>query len=172
MSTIVSKGPLKSLTRWLEENRVDYEVHEHARALTALATAHAEGVDPKSFAKVVWVRTMEGEDALIVVDAEDHLDLRKARELLHSKKVTLVDEEEITTLTPACDPGAMPAVGAFFGLPTYADDAIAKSAEVSFNAGSHAYAVRVDRAAWEHALGVVYGDLTSDRWQDFPHYRP
>jgi hypothetical protein len=57
MSTIVSKGPLKSLTRWLDENHVDYEVHEHERSLTALATARAEGVDPKSFAKVVWVRT-------------------------------------------------------------------------------------------------------------------
>jgi Ala-tRNA(Pro) deacylase len=163
---------MKSLITWLDDKRVDYEVHEHERSLTALATARAEGVDPKSFAKVVWVRTEEGSDALIVVDAEDHLDLRKAREVLKSKKVSLVDEDEIVALTPDCDPGAMPAVGILFGLPTYADDAIAKAAEISFNAGSHAFAVRVDRAAWEKALGVIYGELASDAWRDFPRYRP
>jgi Ala-tRNA(Pro) deacylase len=172
MSTIVSKGPMRSLTRWLDDNHVDHEVHEHERSLTALATARAEGVDPRSFAKVVWVRTVEGGDALIVVDAEDHLDLRKARAVLHSKKVTLKDEDEIAALTPDCDPGAMPAVGALFGLPTYADEAIATASEISFNAGSHACAVRVDRAAWEHTLGVVYGDLASDTWRDSPRYRP
>lgn len=172
MNTMVSKGPMKSLLRWLDDKRVDYEVHEHPRSLTALATARAEGVDPKTFGKVVWVRTDEGKDALIVIDAEDHLDLRKAREVLKSSKVTLLEEAEIEALAPECDSGAMPAVGDLFGVSTYADFAIAKQPEVSFNAGSHAFAVRVDRAAWEEALGVVYADLAADAWRGTPHYQP
>jgi Ala-tRNA(Pro) deacylase len=172
MSTIVSKGPMKSLLRWLEDKGIDYEIHEHERALTALATARAEGVDPKTFEKVIWVRTAEGRDGLIVLDADDHLDLRKARELLKSRKVSLVDEEEIERLAPECDPGAMPAVGALFGLTTYADLAVRAEPEISFNAGSHTHAVRVDRAAWEKVLGVVYGDLATDTWREFPRYRP
>lgn len=172
MNAMVSKGPMKSLLRWLDDKRVDYEIHEHPRSLTALATARAEGVDPKSFGKVVWVRTEEGKDALIVIDAEDHLDLRKAREVLKSSKVALLEEEEIEALAPDCDAGAMPAVGDLFGVSTYADFAVAKQPEVSFNAGSHAYAVRVDRAAWEEALGVVYADLAADAWRGTPHYQP
>ncbi len=172
MSTTVVKRPMRSLLRWLDDKHIDYEVHEHQRALTALATARAEGVDPKTFGKVIWVRTAESKDALVIVDAEDHLDLRKAREVLRSKKVVLVEEDQIRQLAPECDPGSMPAVGDLFGLPTYADFAVASAPEVSFNAGSHAYAVRVDRAAWEEALGVVYADLAADRWHETPRYQP
>jgi Ala-tRNA(Pro) deacylase len=166
MEATVSSGPMKSLLTWLDNAGVDYELHEHDRSLTALATAHAEGVDPDTFEKVVWVRSAEDGDALIVLDANDHLDLSKAKDVLRSGKVKLVSEEELADLAPDCDPGAMPAVGSLFGLPTYADLHVGDSAEVSFNAGSHTVAVRVDRAAWEKALGVVYADLAARTWRD------
>ena len=166
MEAPVSKGPLKSLMRWLESQGVDHELHEHDRSLTAVATARAEGVDPSTFDKVVWVRSAEGGDALIVLDANDHLDLSKAKDVLKSGNVKLVPEEEVTKLAPDCDPGAMPAVGSLFGLPTYADLHVCDSAEVSFNAGSHTVAVRVDRAAWEKSLGVIYADLAAAAWRE------
>jgi Ala-tRNA(Pro) deacylase len=161
MEAPVSGGPMKSLMRWLDSQGVDHELHEHDRSLTALATARAEGVDAHTFEKVVWVRSAKDGDALIVLDANDHLDLGKAKEVLKSGRVKLVPEEEIAKLAPDCDPGAMPAVGSLFGLPTYADLHVCESAEVSFNAGSHTVAVRVDRAAWEKALGVIYADLAA-----------
>ena len=65
METPVLKGPMKSLVTWLESSGVDYELHEHDRSLTAMATARAEGVDPHTFEKVVWVRSADGGDALI-----------------------------------------------------------------------------------------------------------
>jgi Ala-tRNA(Pro) deacylase len=166
MEAPVSSGPMKSLMTWLDSAGVDYELHEHDRSLTALATARAEGVDPHTFEKVVWVRSAEDGDALMVLDASDHLDLSKARDVLRSGRVTLVPETEIAELAPDCDPGAMPAVGSLFGLPTYADLHVGDSAEVSFNAGSHTVAVRVDRAGWEKALGVVYADLAARTWRD------
>ena len=157
---------MQSLMTWLDRSGIDYELHEHDRSLTALATARAEGVDPNTFEKVVWVRSAEGGDALMVLDANDHLDLSKARDVLRSGKVKLVPEAELAELAPDCDPGAMPAVGSLFGLPTYADLHVSDSAEVSFNAGSHTLAVRVDRAGWEKALGVVYADLAAQTWRD------
>ena len=166
MEAPVSSGPMKSLMTWLESAGVDYELHEHDRSLTAMATARAEGVDPHTFEKVVWVRSADGGDALVVLDAKDHLDLGKAKEVLRSGRVKLVSEAELERLAPDCDPGAMPAVGSLFGLPTYADLHVCDSAEVSFNAGSHAVAVRVDRAAWEKALGVVYADLAAATWRE------
>ena len=166
MEAPVSRGPMKSLMAWLESEGIDHELHQHDRALTALSTARAEGVDPHTFAKVVWVRSDEDGDALMVVDADDHLDLKKAREVLKSGRVRLVPEEEIARLAPDCDAGAMPAVGSLFGLPTLADLHVGDSAEISFNAGSHTLAVRVDRAAWEKALGVIYADLAAHTWRE------
>lgn len=166
METMVAKGPMKTLLDWLDAHGVAYEVHEHERSFTASATAHAEGVDPHTFEKVVWVRSADGGDALLVVDAVDHLDLRKARTVLGAGRVKLVPEDEIEQLAPDCEAGAMPAVGTLFGLPTYADHAVRDDARISFNAGSHRYAVRVDRAAWEAAANVVYADLKVEAWAE------
>jgi len=171
MEAKVSKGPMGSLMTWLDAESIEHEIHEHDRSLTATATARAEKVDPRTFEKVVWVRSTEGGDALMIVDSEDHLDLKKARDVLKSGRVKLVSEDEIKELAPDCDPGAMPAVGKLFGLPTYADFAVRDDPEISFNAGSHTFAIRVDRVAWEKALGVVYADLAVATWREPPWSR-
>ena len=171
MEAKISRGPLKSLLTWLDAESIEHEIHEHERSLTASATARAEKVDPRTFEKVIWVRSADGGDALMVVDSEDHLDLKKAREVLKTGRVKLVSEEEIEELAPDCDPGAMPAVGKLFGLPTYADFAVRDAPEVSFDAGSHTVAVRVDRTAWEKALGVVYADRAVATWSEPPWSR-
>ena len=166
MTGALKTGLMPGLAEWLEGQGIEYEVHEHERSLTATATARAEGVDPKTFAKVVWVRTQEGEDAFMVIDALDHLDLKKAAGVLRTSRLELVSEEEIATAAPDCELGAMPAVGRLFLLPTFADHAVAEDAEISFNGGSHSTAVRVDRAQWERGADVTYRDLVAHPWKE------
>jgi Ala-tRNA(Pro) deacylase len=154
--------PDPTLLDWLAGRHVDYEVHEHDLRFTARSTAAAEGVDPRTFAKVVGLATHEGRIVLAVLDSTDHVDLQKARRTLDTRQVRLLSEAELTRAAPGCEVGAIPAVGALYGLPTYADYAVRDDAEISFNAGSHRYSVRVDRRAWEHACGTIYGDLAVD----------
>jgi Ala-tRNA(Pro) deacylase len=160
MATDVPAQPHAGLLDWLRKHGVDHEVHEHLETFTARSTARSEGVDARTFAKVVGVATDDGRHVLIVVDAPDRVDLRKASDVLGSG-VKLLTEAELAAHTPGCEPGAMPAVGVLFGLPMYADYAVKDDAEISFNAGSHRYSVRVDRAAWERAAAVQYADLAS-----------
>jgi Ala-tRNA(Pro) deacylase len=154
------------LLDWLASHDVEYEVHEHPVSFTARETAHAEGVDPATFAKVVAVATEDGR-ALLVVDALDHVDMRKARRLLATRELRLLSEEELGRLAPGCDVGALPALGQLFGVPMYADYAVRDDAQISFNAGSHRFSVRVGRQNWEDATGVSYGDLAED-WDRRP----
>ena len=161
MATAATAQPSASLLDWLRKQDVDHEVHEHVEAFSARSTARAEGIDPRSFAKVVGVATDDGRHALIIVDALDRVDLRKARAVLDSSHVRLLTEAELAALTPGCEPGAVPAVGALFGLPMYADHAVRDDDEISFNAGTHRFSVRVDRAAWERAAAVQYADLAT-----------
>jgi Ala-tRNA(Pro) deacylase len=153
--------PYQPLLDWLASQDVEYEVHPHDAAFTARATAAAEGVDPRTFAKVVAVAAADGRKALVVLDATDRVDLHKARRLLGVDDVRLLTEPELAALAPGCEVGATPAVGSLFGLPTYADHAVRNDSEVSFNAGSHRFSVRVDRARWERACSVVYADLAA-----------
>ncbi len=39
MEAKVSKGPMKSLLTRLDAERIEHEIHEHDRSLTAMATA-------------------------------------------------------------------------------------------------------------------------------------
>jgi Ala-tRNA(Pro) deacylase len=154
--------PYQPLLDWLASQAIEYEIHPHDPAFTARATAAAEGVDPRTFAKVVAVASHDGPNAFVVLDATDHLDLGKARDVLGTRDVRLLSEPELTTLTAGCQVGAVPAVGTLFGLTTYADYAVRDDPEISFNAGSHRFSVRVERARWERACNVVYADLAED----------
>jgi Ala-tRNA(Pro) deacylase len=154
--------PYQPLLDWLASQDIEYEIHKHGPAFTARATATAEGVDPRTFAKVVGVASHDGRNAIVVLDATDHLDLRKARQTLGASDVRLLTEPELAALAPGCEVGAIPAVGSLFALTTYADDAVRDDPEISFNAGSHRFSARVERARWERACSVIYADLAVD----------
>jgi Ala-tRNA(Pro) deacylase len=154
--------PYQPLLDWLASQEIEFEIHEHDPAFTARATATAEGVDPRTFAKVVAVASHDGGNALAVLDATNHLDLHKARRVLGAGEVRMLSEPELAALAPGCDVGAIPAVGALFGLMTYADYAVRDDPEISFNAGSHRFSARVERASWERACSVTYADLAED----------
>jgi Ala-tRNA(Pro) deacylase len=155
--------PHAGLLEWLERHGIEHDVHEHAEAFTARGTARAEGVDPRSFAKVVAVSTDEGRTVLLILDADDRVDLHKARRAIGAGDVRLLSEGELATLAPDCALGALPAVGELFGLATIADHAVRDDPAISFDAGSHRYSVRVDRSAWERAAEVTYADLADER---------
>jgi Ala-tRNA(Pro) deacylase len=150
------------LLAWLADREVEYEVHEHAPAFTARGVAKAEGVDPRTFAKVVGVRTPDGGAALLVIETTDQLDLRKAARALGVDAVRLLTEGELAALAPTCEVGAVPAIGSLFGVRMVADYAVRDDRDISFNAGSHRCSVRVERSGWEHATGVAYADLAAD----------
>lgn len=162
MTATVLDRPHAGLVDWLASQGVEYEVHEHTEAFTARQTASAEGVDPAAFTKVVLVATDAGRPAMLLVDAVDQVDLRKARHVLGAAEVRLLTEPQAAALAPGCETGAVPALGALFDLPMFADFAVRDDPMISFNAGSHRFSVRVDRPAWERASGVTYGDLAVD----------
>jgi Ala-tRNA(Pro) deacylase len=146
------------LASWLSANDVAYEIHPHQLAYTALATAHAEGVEPRTFAKVVAVGTEAGRTVLVVLDAVDAVDLRKISDLIGSP-VRLLTEHELVEACPGWEAGTVPPVAELAGSQVLADEAVRSDERISFIAGSHTVAVRVDRAAWERAADITYGDI-------------
>ena len=165
--TLTTTGPHQQLMSWLAERGIEHERHEHAAAFTARETAHAEGVDPRTFAKVVGVRTDDDRNYLLILDATDQVDLVKAGAALFARRVRLLTEAELAALAPDCEPGTIPAVGVLFHVPMVADYAVREDRDISFNAGSHRWSVRVDRFAWERATAVRYADLAINR-NDLP----
>lgn len=152
-------GPHPGLLDWLAGRHVEYELHEHPETFTAEATARADHLDPRGFAKVVGIATDDGRTLILLVDADDHVDLAKARQALGARDVRVLSEAEFAALAPDCEPGTVPPVPDLAGVAVYADYAVRETPEIAFHAGSHRYTVHVDRGAWERAAGVSYADL-------------
>jgi Ala-tRNA(Pro) deacylase len=155
---------MPGLLEWLEREHVGFELHRHAETFTAAATARAEHVDPRTFAKVVGVRVHGGRWAMLVLDAADRVDLAKAEAALGAGPVELLTEAELAAIAPGCEAGALPAVGRLFGLEMIADHAVGEEPEISFNGGTHRCTVRVDRKAWERATAVRYAGIAEREW--------
>lgn len=153
--------PHAGLLDWLASCGVDYELDEHPTTFTAVDTARAERVDAATVAKAVGVVADDGRKALMVLDANEHLDLRSARRLMGGSHVRLMTEMELRDTCPGCDVGAVPPVGRLFALPTYVATAIRDVDVLTFAAGSRRFAVRVDRREWERALRPIYAELAA-----------
>jgi Ala-tRNA(Pro) deacylase len=161
--------PLVALLDWLGAHGLAYDLHEHPLAFTALETARVEGLDPHAFAKTLAVATANGSRVLVALEASDHLDLVKTAWVLGTPHARLLSEVELLDLAPACDIGALPAVGDLFGVSLYADRALRDVERLTFHAGSHRHAVRLEREPWERAARVRFADLTTS--PDEPLYR-
>jgi Ala-tRNA(Pro) deacylase len=157
LANLPEHGPFSDLVTWLDDHAVPYEVREHPLAYTAAATAHAEGVSERSFAKVVGVVTAEGSRALAVVDAADRVDFVRLAAFLGTDWVALLTERMLEEILPDCEAGAIPPVPEIARVEVVADEAVRDDPHISFNAGSHRTSVRVDRRVWERAAGIRYG---------------
>jgi Ala-tRNA(Pro) deacylase len=128
--TVASK-----LASYLDDRGIRAEVLTHARSVTAARTAKLSHVAGERLAKGVVLRDGAGY-LLAVVPASHHVEL-DAVERLCGRPVSLADEDEIGRLFPDCEFGAVPAVGAAYGLPAVVDDTLAVQPDVYLEAGDH-----------------------------------
>lgn len=127
---------LFKLKEFLDQAKVPYEVYNHPRAFTAQEIAAAQHIPGREMAKVVMLKV---DDSLVmaVLPASRLVDLKKAKEGLKAKEVSLATESEFAALFPECEVGAMPPFGNLFGLSVCADPILEKDETIFFNAGNH-----------------------------------
>jgi Ala-tRNA(Pro) deacylase len=141
----------KRITEFLDKSRVDYEVIEHPLDFTAQETAAHTHTPGKEFAKTVFLR-VDGKPAMAVLPAPQMVDLEEARTSIGADEVVLAHEDEIAKLCPDCDTGAAPPFGNLYEVPVYVSPVIAKDERVTFNAGSHRDAIRMDYSDFERLV--------------------
>ena len=133
---------------WLRQQGVKIDIKRHAEAFTAQEVAAAVKVTGYELAKVVVLKG-DGDYVLAVVPAPLKVDLKAARDILGTKKVSLAHEEEFESLFPGCDRGAMPPFGNLWGVRTFVDESLARHPHIVFNAGSHIETVSMSYTDFE-----------------------
>ena len=130
-----------TLATYLEQAGIQPEVLTHAHSPSASRTAEASHVSGNRVAKGVLLKDDTGY-LLAVLPASHHLRL-DAVAVLTGRSLTLAAEEEIGRTFPDCEVGAVPPVGAAYGLPAVVDESLVKEPEVYLEGGDHTTLVRV-----------------------------
>ena len=143
--------PTARLKNFLDANNIKYNEVNHLVTFTARQTAHAAHIPVKRFAKSVIVK-IDGILTMVVIPADEQLDLRILRRVTHAKHVELATEEEFKGKFPDCEPGAEPPFGNLYGLPVFISRSLASDQRIAFNAGNHHEMVELPYQAYERLV--------------------
>jgi Ala-tRNA(Pro) deacylase len=128
---------------FLDHQGVHYEMSRHRPTFTAQQMAAEEHVPGMNVAKPVVV-CADGTYYLCVLPACCKIDMDELKNSLGVRKITLADENEMSTLFPDCTLGAEPPFGHLYGLETLMDQTLRDDPYIIFQAGTHELAIQMD----------------------------
>lgn len=136
------------LIDFLETQAIPYRVRHHVPTHTAQEEASAEHLPGHRVAKVVVVMADE-RPVMLVLAADRRVDFDRARALLRRQQVRLAREDELATLFPDCEIGAMPPFGNWYGVPVFFDADLARERDLTFYLGRRDESVTIPTWALE-----------------------
>ncbi|WP_298728207.1 YbaK/EbsC family protein [uncultured Ferrovibrio sp.] len=139
-----------SLQQYLERNHIYYEVISHPRSGTMRAAAHCAGLPEDAVVKAVLVEDDDG-FMLAAVPASCNVELNKLAKVVN-RPVDLATESDIATLFTDCEPGALPPVGAAYGVDVVVDDSLDDRYDLYFEGGDHCTLIHVKGEDFERLI--------------------
>jgi Ala-tRNA(Pro) deacylase len=133
-----------TLEKYLADQNVAYDLVPHQPTMSSLRTAEACHITGDCLAKGVVLRD-GGRYWLAVLPASRQVRLDNLKADL-SEDVDLASEQEIEQVFRDCDRGAIPPVGACYGVDVIVDDSIERQPEIYFEGGDHATLVHMSAA--------------------------
>lgn len=133
---------IADLMKYLNDNKIQYQVIAHDPAFTAHDVARATHVPDSELAKAIIVRA-DGGFWMAVLRADQIIDQTLLRKALDVKELHFAHEEDLSFLFPDCQTGAMPPFGNLYGVPVVVDAALSEDKEIVFNACTHTRAIRM-----------------------------
>ena len=152
-------GVAMTLQQYLDDHRVAYEVTRHRKTGCSSMTAQSSHVPGGSLAKGV---VLKWDDAylLAVVPSTRHVELDKIADIVEGP-VKLASEREASRLFPDCEKGAVPVLGAAYGLATIVDDSLDDCDDVYFEGGDHRSLVHVTGDRFDRLMSdVTHGQIS------------
>lgn len=142
-----------TIQQYLADQGVDYQAVDHPPTQSSMQTAQASHIPGDCLAKAVVLETQDGY-LLAVLPASHHIRLGQLRACLN-QAVDLAAEDKVTSLFADCEVGAVPPIGAAYGLDVIMDGALGNQSEVYFEGGDHATLVRLAAEDFHKLLGDV-----------------
>ena len=163
----------KKLQKFLESNKVKYEIMKHRTVYTAYDKAATLEVEERIVGKILAIKT--GKDfALVLIPANKNLDKGKFKSTFAkaqaSKKVAKIKNIEFATENwmkknlKGVKPGAVPPFGNLWGLPTFIDKSLLNQTKIIVNGGDCNCSIKISPAHLKKIIpDLVIGTFTKKR---------
>jgi len=140
----------KKIKEFLDNNKAEYTAIEHEPMGKSEEVAKMRGVDIKTGAKSMIVRS-EGRFYNFILSAAKKIDWNKVKAILKTKSVDLATAEEIMKTTN-CVIGAVPPFGNIYEIKVYCDISLLENEEINFNAGTLTNSIKMKTKEWERIV--------------------
>lgn len=158
-----------SLQNYLDSHAIAYDCLPHRRTGCSIDTADVSQIPSDNLAKAVVLRRREGY-ILAVVPASSQVKLDDVGGWL-KQPVSLATEDEVASLFPDCEPGAIPPVAAAYGLRSLVDDSLENRRDIYFEAGDHRTLVHMTGANFHKLVAKVpHGSFSRPMTRDEGSY--
>lgn len=148
------------LTQYLNGCGARFDLVPHDPTMSSLRTAEACHIPADCVAKAVVLLDDDGY-LLAVLPASHHLRFDDLEQHGHWP-VRMATEEEIEELFPDCARGAVPPIGAAYGLKTIVDESIVELPDVYFEGGDHATLVHMSGPTFNRVMaGADHGHFST-----------
>lgn len=148
-----------SVQKHLVHAGVSFEVIEHSRTLDSAHAAQAAHVPGAQLAKGTLLKDDQG-FVIAVVPATRKVDLGTMHRRF-GRPLGLATEGELNGLFGDCEPGAVPPLGAAYGIDSILDDSLMEEADVYFEAGDHRGLVHLSGSEFRKLMtGVPHADIS------------
>ncbi|MBU4142410.1 YbaK/EbsC family protein [Patescibacteria group bacterium] len=145
--------PSKTIQKFLDSNKIKYEVIEHKTVYTAFDKAATLHVKPQEVGKTVVVSLDNKDYAIGLIPANKNLNKKKiliafnkvrqkAKEKNY-KKIDFAKEQWMKNNFKGIDLGATPPFGALYKLPFFIDNSLIKSSKIIVNGGGYEVSIKL-----------------------------
>ncbi|WP_226648828.1 aminoacyl-tRNA deacylase [Microbulbifer variabilis] len=150
------------LSQYLNDQSVDYHLIQHPHTRTSRESAHSAHVREDQVAKAILLRDKEG-FVMVVIPASSSLDLRAVHMETGRNSLEMVAENELGSIFPDCELGALPPVGQAYGITTLLDSGLSRCETIFFEAGDHEELVEMNGPQFNKLFaGCRSADLSKD----------
>jgi len=118
------------LQKYIAEQGVAWDPVSHEASSTCMEAAHGAHISPDRVAKAVVLKGSAGY-LMAVIPASQQLNVQKLGDVV-TDDLALVGEPTLGELFADCKPGAVPPVGAAYGIRTLWDEGLGGRADVYF----------------------------------------
>ncbi|MBN1156056.1 hypothetical protein JXA85_00425 [Candidatus Woesearchaeota archaeon] len=145
----------------LNKNNIHYKVLEHQHVVTSADAAKIRGTDIRNGAKALVLKSKSGRFFMIVISAAERVDLKKFKQAIMEKNVSLAAPDDVLERT-GCTVGSVPPFGNLFDIPVYIDRSFLSKDDIVFSAGSHTKSIEMRLGDYLEVVKPIREDLKKE----------